>query len=109
MISVALLLFPGLGLALLGCKTVAEFTPVPPNDLLYITVRPFVRPRDMIRGLSSRFLGGNFYCAKIPYRHRNQVFICRQYCPTLMLPDLNNVPNLRSIFFNSLKISDDFF
>jgi len=25
MISVALLLFPGLGLALLGCKTVAEF------------------------------------------------------------------------------------
>jgi len=26
MISVALLLFPGLGLALLGCKTVAELT-----------------------------------------------------------------------------------
>jgi len=26
MISVALLLFPGLGLALLGCKTVAEFS-----------------------------------------------------------------------------------
>jgi len=25
MISIALLIFPGLGLALLGCKTVAEF------------------------------------------------------------------------------------
>src|SRR6218665_1524390 len=29
MISVALLLFPGLGLALLGCKTVAELQPNP--------------------------------------------------------------------------------
>src|SRR6218665_3897425 len=28
MISVALLLFPGLGLALLGCKTVAELSPI---------------------------------------------------------------------------------
>ena len=38
MISVALLLFPGLGLALLDCKTVAEF-----YDSLQYTDNIFVR------------------------------------------------------------------
>src|SRR6218665_1090475 len=36
MISVALLLFPGLGLALLGCNTVAEFENTQKN-LMFIT------------------------------------------------------------------------
>src|SRR6218665_3045926 len=55
MISVALLLFPGLGLALLGCKIVAELNSSRPRALIIMSRPTQVRPASI--SLVHLFLG----------------------------------------------------